>query len=91
MVYNVAEPTLTAYLPDPAQATGTAVIIAPGGAFRVLSIDSEGVDVAKWLADKGVACFVLKYRLVKSETDDPVKELSVAMSNWKKWTKTTPL
>src|SRR5829696_2712716 len=49
VVYNVVSPTLTAYLPDPALANGTAVIICPGGAFHTLSIESEGSDVARWL------------------------------------------
>lgn len=81
VVYNVAAPTLTAYLPPPATANGTAIIVCPGGAFHALSIDSEGIEVAKWLNKKGVAAFVLKYRLVKSETTDPVKELSEKMAN----------
>jgi acetyl esterase/lipase len=81
VVYNVADPTLTAYLPDPAKANGTAVIICPGGAFHTLSIDSEGIDVAKWLNTKGVAAFVLKYRVVRSVTDDPVAELMPKMSD----------
>ena len=85
VVYNVSTPTLTAYLPPPASANGTAVVICPGGGFHALSIDSEGNDVAKWLNAKGVAAFVLKYRLVKSETDDPVKELSVKMADSKKF------
>jgi acetyl esterase/lipase/lysophospholipase L1-like esterase len=85
VVYNVSTPTLTAYLPPPRNANGTGVIICPGGAFRALSIDSEGNDVAKWLNAKGVAAFVLRYRLVKSETTDPVKELSVTMADSKKW------
>lgn len=72
VVYNVAQPTITAYLPSPATANGTAVIVAPGGAFHTLSINNEGVDVAKWLNAKGVAAFVLKYRLVHMDTDDPV-------------------
>ncbi len=76
IVYNVAQPTLTVFAPDPATANGTAVVISPGGAFHALSIDSEGFDVARWLNAKGVTCFVLKYRLVESKTDDPVKELS---------------
>jgi acetyl esterase/lipase len=75
VVYNVVDPTLTAYLPDPAIANGTAVIIAPGGGFHILSINSEGIDVAKWLNAKGVAAFVLKYRLVRSLTNDPMQEL----------------
>jgi len=49
-IMNVSIPTLTVYLPDPSTATGTAVIIAPGGGFVWLSIDSEGHDVAKWLS-----------------------------------------
>lgn len=76
IVYNVSVPTLTAYLPPVATANGTAVVVCPGGAFHALSIESEGNAVAKWLNTKGVAAFVLRYRLVKSETDDPVKELS---------------
>src|SRR5262249_15798120 len=50
-------------------------VICPGGAFFALSIDSEGFDVARWLASKGVTCFVLKYRLVECKTDDPTTEL----------------
>lgn len=73
-VYNVVEPTLTVFEPDMSIATGTAVIICPGGGFHFLAIDKEGYDVAKWLNKKGITAFVLKYRLVQSITDDPVKE-----------------
>ena len=81
LVYNVTEPTLTAYLPPWYLATGTAVVIAPGGAFHILSVDSEGEAVAKWLNSIGVAAFVLKYRLARSYTDDPVAELSAKMDD----------
>src|SRR6188508_205905 len=81
VVYNVSKPTLTVFQPEAGKANGTAVIIAPGGAFHALSIDSEGYDVAKWLAQKGVTCFVLKYRLVHSLTTDPVAEV---MAKWGK-------
>lgn len=84
VVYNVTTPTLTAYLPSPNLAVGTAVVIAPGGAFHTLSIDSEGIEVAKWLNAKGVAAFVLKYRLVRSLTSDPVAELTAKMSDFGK-------
>jgi acetyl esterase/lipase len=67
---NVSTPTLTAYLPDPSIATGTAVIIAPGGGFIGLSINSEGHDVAKWLAARGSPGVVLKYRTVPLEGKD---------------------
>src|SRR4051812_13425542 len=74
VVYNVSHPTLTAFLPDSSIATGAAVIVCPGGGFQFLSIENEGYDVARWLNKKGVAAFVLKYRLTHSLTDDPLKE-----------------
>ena len=60
---NVSDPTLTVYLPDPAKANGAAMVVAPGGALQALSLDSEGVRVAEWLNSKGIAAFVLKYRV----------------------------
>lgn len=62
-VRNVTQPTLTPFLPPPGKATGAAVVIAPGGGYMMLSVDSEGWSVARWLAERGVAAFVLKYRL----------------------------
>jgi predicted peptidase len=79
VVYNVTKPTLNVFLPEANTGNGTAVIICPGGAFYALSINSEGYDVAKWLVKKGVTCFVLKYRLAHSLTDDPVAEVSAKM------------
>ncbi len=63
MVRNVSTATLTPYLPDPAKANGTAVLVAPGGGFRWLSINNEGWKIAQALNERGVAAFVLKYRL----------------------------
>ncbi len=74
-VYNVTHPTLTVFLPDAAIATGTAVIICPGGSFTTLNIEMEGKDVALWLNRHGVAAFVLNYRVMHSFTDNPVKEM----------------
>ncbi|HEX9952860.1 MAG TPA: hypothetical protein VGB53_13890, partial [Rubricoccaceae bacterium] len=69
VAFNVVTPTLTAYLPDPARATGTGVIIAPGGYFVALALDLEGHDVARWLQDRGIAAFVLKYRIMEKVGD----------------------
>ena len=69
VVFNVVTPTLTAYLPEPTKATGTGIIIAPGGAFVALAIDLEGYDVARWLQNKGIAAFVLKYRIVEKRQE----------------------
>ena len=63
LVRNVVRPSITPYLPDASVANGTAVIVAPGGGFHFLAWDYEGTDVAEWLAARGVAAFLLKYRL----------------------------
>lgn len=62
IVRNVSVPTITPVLPPPGKATGAAVLIAPGGAFLSLSMDTEGYEVARRLADRGIAAFILKYR-----------------------------
>ena len=66
---NVTIATLTPFLPEKGTATGAAVIVAPGGGFRTLSMENEGWNVAKALAKKGVAAFVLKYRLNPTPAD----------------------
>ena len=75
---NVTVATLTPVLPTTAKATGAAVIVAPGGGFRTLSMDNEGWAVARALADKGVAAFVLKYRLNQTPADMAGFERSMA-------------
>ncbi len=79
-IRNVTRPALTAYLPDPSAATGAAVIVCPGGAWHYLAIYHEGVDVAQWLAARGIAAFILKYRLIHTG-DDFNREMSQAMAN----------
>jgi dienelactone hydrolase len=71
LVHNVGRPTLTPFLPAPGKANGTAVVIAPGGGFMMLSMSSEGWDVARWLASKGITAFVLKYRLTATPPTAP--------------------
>lgn len=67
---NVVVPTLTVFEPAPGASNGTAMIVAPGGAFHFLMIDHEGDDMGRWLAGLGVTAFVLKYRLEKTPKDD---------------------
>ena len=69
VVLDVVTPTLTAYLPDKSKATGTGVIIAPGGAFVALAMGLEGTPVARWLQERGIAAFVLKYRVLEKRGD----------------------
>jgi acetyl esterase/lipase len=70
IVRNVTQATITPVLPDAEKASGAAVIVAPGGAFLMVSIDNEGYKVARWLADHGVAALVLKYRTEPTPADD---------------------
>jgi acetyl esterase/lipase len=67
VVSNVHKPYLIPYLPAKDKATGAAVIVIPGGGHRELWSDHEGHNVAKWLADKGVAGFVLIHRLAREK------------------------
>ena len=60
---NIHRPSITIYLPAKEKATGTAVVIAPGGGYRELWMTHEGYNMAKWLREKGIAAFILKYRL----------------------------
>jgi acetyl esterase/lipase len=69
VVANVTKPSLTVFKPSPESANGTAIVVCPGGGFMALSITSEGTDVAKYLAAKGVTAFVLKYRLARTGED----------------------
>src|SRR5580692_10304983 len=70
LVRNVTEPTLTVFVPKSGNPSKTAVIIAPGGGFRVLAIDQEGYPVAEWFSQHGIAAFVLKYRLAETPASD---------------------
>jgi len=86
IVYNVTQPTLIAYLPDPAVVNGSAVIICLGGGFHVLLIDSIGTKLANELTKKGITVFILKYRLAQSFTDDPWQEITNLMKDSLKFT-----
>src|SRR5947209_10535510 len=68
-------PNLTAFLPAPENATGTAVVVCPGGGYAGLADGHEGRDVAKWLNDRGVAAFMLRYRIAKGGRPTPLHPL----------------
>ena len=95
VISNIQEPSITPYLPDPALATGAAVVIAPGGGHSEIWIDHEGYHVAEWLKSHGVAGFVLKYRLARqkgstytvegTELGDIQRAIRVVRSRSKEW------
>jgi acetyl esterase/lipase len=76
-VRNITRPTLTPFLPKKGTGNGAAVLVIPGGGFQFVSISNEGWPIAQWLADHGVAAFVLKYRTEK--TPDSEAEFQKAM------------
>lgn len=83
VITNVSKPSMMVYRAPEGIATGTSVIICPGGALYAHSIESEGIAVAEWLAKRGVTAFVLKYRLVPTG-EDATKEIA---EEWQEGTK----
>jgi acetyl esterase/lipase len=93
-ISNVQKPDIAIFLPSKKNATGEAVVICPGGGYRILAYDWEGSDIARWLNSKGVAAFVLKYRLPHSESNivphksplmDAQRAMRLVRSKAEKW------
>lgn len=93
-IENVQEPSLEIYLPAKQNSTGKAIVICPGGGYQGLAYDWEGTDIAKWLNSKGIAAFVLKYRLPKSKSiilgrkaplQDAQRAIRLVRYNSEKW------
>jgi dienelactone hydrolase len=72
MLRNVSDPSLTVFAPDPAKANGAGIIVCPGGVWRVLAWEHEGINPARWLAARGYTAFLLKYR-VRGTPPDPAE------------------
>jgi acetyl esterase/lipase len=93
-ISKVSRPTLTVYFPPKDKATGAAVIICPGGGYRILAASHEGYDVAKRFNEMGIAAFVLKYRIPDDQTmvnkeigplQDAQRAIQLVRENAKKW------
>lgn len=78
IIFDVSHPSLVAYVPS--NPNGTAIIVAPGGAFHALAYDLEGAEVAKRLNEKGITAFVLKYRLVHDDPAHPENSIGNLMA-----------
>lgn len=95
VVSGIHHPSITPYLPVKNKATGAAVIIAPGGGHTELWIDHEGYTLARWLSERGIAAFVLKYRLAREpnstytidehEVGDMQRAIRLVRSRAKEW------
>jgi acetyl esterase/lipase len=87
VVANVTRPSLMVFKPSPELRNGTALVICPGGGYMALSIASEGTDVAKYMAARGVTAFVLKYRLLRTG-EDATQEFTAQIVDRHKFEKT---
>ena len=76
---NIHHPTLTVYPAPAGTANGTAVVICPGGGYSNLSMENEGASIARWLNSRGVAAFVLKYRLKEYGQPAPLQDVLRAL------------
>lgn len=94
-VKNIHNPSIEVYLPSPDKATGTGVIVCPGGGHRELVFNAEGREAAQYLNSLGVAAFVLKYRLAREENtpyklethvkQDAYRAIRLVRSRAKRW------
>lgn len=84
-ISGVTVPTMTAYIPAKDKATGAAVMICPGGGYAILAAEHEGSELAEWFKERGIAAFVLKYRLpnAKAMTNQHEVPLMDAMQGMK--------
>lgn len=83
VLYNVVNPTITYYRANDSIRKKEAFLVVPGGAFHILAIENEGSEVAKFLNGLGIDAFVLKYRLVRTMGNDPMKEVAPLIGNLK--------
>ncbi|MEX0316166.1 MAG: alpha/beta hydrolase [Allomuricauda sp.] len=93
-IENVQNPTLEVFLPAKRNSTGKAIVVCPGGGYQGLAYDWEGTDIARWLNSKGIAAFVLKYRLTGSKSiierseaplQDAQRAIRIVRQHSKKW------
>jgi acetyl esterase/lipase len=87
VVANVTRPSLLVFKPTGGTTSNSAAVICPGGGFMALSIDSEGTEVAKWLAARGITTFVLKYRLAHTG-EDATQEFTTLFQDHQKFMET---
>jgi dienelactone hydrolase len=89
MLRNVSDPSLTVFAPDPAKANGVGVIVCPGGVWRILAWEQEGINPARWLAARGYTAFLLKYR-VRGTPADPAEFAEIVAKSFANMPKVIP-
>jgi acetyl esterase/lipase len=85
---EVTNPAIEVFVPDPALNNNAAIIVCPGGAYRILAFDYEGTDIAAWFSKLGYTSFVLQYRIPDKKEgalQDAQRAIRIVRSNAKKW------
>jgi len=72
MLRNISQPSLTVFAPDPTKANGVGVVVCPGGGWRILAWEHEGLQVSRWFTERGYTAFLLKYRVMGTPADHAV-------------------
>jgi acetyl esterase/lipase len=87
-IAEITNPAIEVFLPDPSTRNGSAVIVCPGGGYRILAYDKEGTEIAQWLNKLGFAAFVLQYRVPDKKEgalQDVQRAMRIARKNAVKW------
>lgn len=85
---EVTNPAIEVWMPDPSTVNGSAVIVCPGGGYRILAYDKEGTEIAAWLNKLGFAAFVLQYRIPDKKEgalQDAQRAIRIVKNNAGKW------
>jgi len=85
---EVTNPSIEVWLPDPKTSNGAALIVCPGGAYRILAYDKEGTEIAAWLNKLGFAAFVLQYRIPNKQEgalQDAQRAVRIVRANAARW------
>lgn len=94
LIRKVINPTIEVYLPDKEKATGRAVVICPGGGYKVIVYNGEGISTAKEFAKHGIAAFVVKYRIPEDSSivdkkigplQDALQAIKIVRENAQRW------
>ena len=79
IVFGATEADYLAYPADADRATGQAVVICPGGGYAAVCFDHEGIQVARWLNERGITAVVLRYRMPNGHPDIPIEDALAAI------------
>lgn len=79
VLFNVTVPDYYVFLPERERAVGQMVVVCPGGGYGCVCYEREGLEVARWLGDHGIAALVLRYRMPNGHHEIPLEDVHEAI------------